>query len=65
VITRAALTTTALEAADGGPVPAAFRALTVNVYDPPPVSPVIRCVVAVDANVWVGWATPERYGVTT
>jgi hypothetical protein len=44
---------TALDGADGGPVPAALLARTVNVYDVPFVSPVTTAVVVVPPTVAV------------
>ena len=49
---------TAFDAADCGPVPTAFVAATLKVYVVPLVRPVITWVVAVDAKVRLGWATP-------
>ena len=52
---------TAVEAADGGPVPAAFVAVTVNVYGVPLVRPVTVAVRAVPATLAV---TPPGVDVT-
>ena len=54
-----------MPAALGAPVPFPFFAATRNVYVVPLVSPVIDCVVAVDAKVRDGWATVPTNGVTT
>jgi hypothetical protein len=55
---------TTLDGADAGEVPAAFVAVTVNVYAVPLVSPVTTVAVA-GAATWTGaWATEPAYGVT-
>jgi hypothetical protein len=58
-------TVTEALAADGGPVPLAFVAATVNVYAVPLVSPVTVWVVAAELNVLAGWTMNPMYGVTT
>jgi hypothetical protein len=62
----AAAGVTALDAADAGPVPAEFVAVTVNVYAVPFVSPVTLAVVAggLPVTVVVGCAVAPMYGVT-
>ena len=55
--TLAQLGVTAFDAVDGGPVPIAFAAATLNVYVVPLVSPVTICVVAADANTRAGCAS--------
>jgi hypothetical protein len=56
---------TPFETADAGPVPRAFTAWTLNVYDFPVVKPLIVCDVAVVVNVRGAWSTPLRTGITT
>ena len=46
-----------------GPVPAAFTAAIVNVYERPVMSPFTCCCVAGLLYVRVGCAVDERYGV--
>jgi hypothetical protein len=62
----AAFGVTALDAAESGPVPTEFVALTVNVYAVPLVSPVTTAVVGAGEPVTavVACATPLTYGVT-
>jgi hypothetical protein len=47
---------TALDAADWAPVPTAFFAATLNVYEVPLASPVMTWEVAVVLNTRSGWA---------
>ena len=54
---------TALDAADSGPVPIAFVALTLNVYAVPLLRPVIVVLVP-EATVFGVWAAAPTYGVT-
>src|SRR5262245_19520202 len=57
---------TGADAAEGGPVPAAFWAATVNVYVVPATSPVTtRLVVGVAGKETGDCATPPMNGVTT
>jgi hypothetical protein len=58
-------TVTAPDATDGGPVPLAFFAATLNTYVVPLVSPVIVWDVAAELNVRAGWTVNPTYGVTT
>jgi hypothetical protein len=58
-------TVTEALAADGGPVPLAFVAATVNVYAVPLVSPVTVWVVAVELNATGAWRADPIHGVTT
>ena len=56
---------TAVDFAEGGPVPAALMAATVKVYAVPGVRPVTVWDSAVLEKVCGGWATVPMYGVTT
>jgi hypothetical protein len=58
-------TVTGPDAADGGPVPLAFFATTVNVYVVPLVKPVIVSDVAAELNVRAVCAVVPTNGVTT